>query len=254
MNAETTGAAADPPDAEALAQWRRYVASRDPRLRNELIEQHLPLARTVAASMYGRRGGLAVEFGDYLQFATLGLIEAVDRYDPELGVAFSSFAGVRLRGAILNSLEGLSEHYQQLGLMKRLRNERLESLRRVESRGRKHDNFAALADIAVGLALSHLLEGSSMLLPEGPDDRGYTHEFYDTTQERQLRESLALLVQALPEQERRVVRYHYYQNLGFTEVAGLLGLSRGRVSQIHRQALQLLKEARASVSSVDTGT
>ena len=47
--------------------------------------------------------------------------------------------------------------------------------------------------------------------------------------------------------------YHYYQNLGFTEIAGLLGVGRSRVSQIHRQALALLRQARASAGSVDLG-
>src|SRR4051794_6173870 len=191
----------------------------------------------LAATMYSRRGGLVVDFGDYLQFATLGLIEAIDRYEPGRGVPFAAYAGLRIRGAILNSLEGLSEHYQQLDLYKRLRRERLESLGSAKLGGRKRDSFAALAEIAVGLALSHMLEGSSMLAVEEQSAPGYRRDFYATAEERQVRSSLALLVQALPEQERRVVRYHYYQNLGFAEIAGLLGVGRSRVSQIHSQAL-----------------
>lgn len=240
-------------EATELERWRRFVATRDLELRNQIVEQNLGLARTLAATMYARRGGLAVDFADYLQFATLGLIEATDRYEPDRGVPFSAFAGVRIRGAILNSLEALSEHYQQLDLHKRLRQERLESIGGAKAAARKRDSFAALAEIAVDLALSHMLEGSSMLAPAGPATRGYTREFYDTAQERQLRDSIALLVHALPEQERRVVRYHYYQNLGFTEIAGLLGVGRSRVSQIHRQALALLRDARASVGPVDLG-
>lgn len=232
------------PEGEELALWRRYAAARDLDTRNRLVERHLELARTVAATLYARRGALPVEFGDYLQFATLGLVEAVDHYDAERGVAFASYASVRIRGTILNALEGLSERYQQLDLRRRLRDERLESLRAQPGGATRRDPFAELADIAVGLALSRLLEGSGMLHePSGPDP-AYRQEFYDTTQERQLRETMGALVQALPEQERRVVRYHYFQNVAFKDIAELLGVTRGRVSQIHRQALLLLRQAR----------
>ena len=227
---------------DLAAAWRQFAATRDTGLRNHLVECHLELARTVAAVLYRHRSGLEVEFADYLQFATLGLIEAVDRFDGKRGVAFASFASIRIRGSVLNALAGLSEQYQQIDLRKRLRRERLESLRHTPVAGR--DLFGGLAEMAIGLALSRLLEGSGMLQGLGDTAPAYRQEFYDSTRERQLRETLARLVQALPEQERRVVRYHYFQNIGFTEIAELLGLTKGRISQIHRQALLLLKEAR----------
>jgi RNA polymerase sigma factor for flagellar operon FliA len=245
---------AEPLGADELGRWRRFVASRDVELRNRFVEQYLPLARGVAGTVYARRGGLQVDFGDYLQFATIGLIEAVDRYDPELAIPFSAFANFRIRGAILNGLEGLSEHYQQLDLHKRLRQERLESLATNEPETRRRDSFALLADMAVGLALSHLLEGSGWAPGDEQAVPAYRQEFYATAQERQLRESLALLVQALPEQHRRVIRYHYYQRLAFAEIAGLLGVSRGRISQVHGQALALLRQGHAGAGSVDLGT
>lgn len=230
--------------ADLTASWREFAVTRDGALRNRLVEAHLELARIVAAQLYRQRGSLAVEFADYLQFATLGLIEAVDRFDVERGVAFASFASVRIRGAVLNSLAGLSEQYQQIDLRKRLRQERVESLRRPAAEARQ-DLFGRLAEMAIGMALSQLLEGSGML--QGPDDApgAYQQQFYDSARERQLRESLARLVQGLPDAERRVVRYHYFQNIAFGEIAELLGVSKGRVSQIHRQALLLLKQAQA---------
>lgn len=227
------------------AAWREFAATRDATLRDQLIEAHLELARTVAATLYRQRGSLDVEFGDYLQFATLGLIEAVDRFDPMRGVSFASFASIRIRGAVLNSLEGLSEQYQQIDLRRRLRQERFESLRRPQ--GVPHlasqDLFARLAEMAVGLALSHLLEGSGMLQAEGGEAQSYHQQFYDTARERQLRETLERLVKGLPDRERRVIRYHYFQNIGFAEIAQMMGVTKGRVSQIHRNALLSLRQA-----------
>lgn len=223
--------------------WREFAATREVGLRNHLVEIHLELARTVAAMLFGNRGSLKVEFADYLQLATLGLIEAVDRFDVDRGVAFASFASVRVRGAVLNNLAGMSEQFQQLDLRRRLRQERVESLRRTPAA--QPDLFAELADMAIGLALSHLLEGSGMLQVPEDGATAYQQHFYDSARERQLRETLARLVGALPDQERRVLRYHYFQNLAFTEIGELMGVGKVRVSQIHRHALRLLRDARS---------
>jgi RNA polymerase sigma factor for flagellar operon FliA len=247
----TERSAADDADGDLHAQeqrlWHEFVERRDPDARNRLIERYLPLCRTLAASLYARRGGVAVEFMDYLQLATVGLIEAVDRFDPGRGISFEAFAVHRIRGSVLNSLEALSETYEQSSLRKRLRQERLESLQRGWAAG-KVDLFGELADVAVGFALSYMLDGSGMLWADDAQNY-YRQDFYHSAEVRQLRELLGRLVDALPEQERRVIRYHYYQGLEFREIADLLGLTRGRISQIHRQALQLIKEARAAAGN-----
>ena len=224
--------------------WRDFAKRRDSNTRNRLIEQHLPLARTIAATLYARRGAMAVEFMDYIQLATLGLIESVDRFDAERGVPFEAYAAPRVRGAVLNALEALSETYEQSALSKRLRHDRVESLRR-GGVATKSDLFAELADIAVGFAIGYMLEGSGLVAGDAAHE-AYRHDFYRGVEQRQLGESLARLVAALPEQERRVVRYHYYQGLEFKEIAGLFGVTKGRISQIHRQALQLIREARGA--------
>lgn len=227
--------------------WAEFVERREPETRNHLIERYLPLCRAIAASLFARRGGVAVEYMDYMQLATVGLIESIDRYDPRRGVSFEAFAAQRIRGSVLNALEGLSETYEQSGLRKRLRQDRLESLQRGWAAG-KGDLFGELADAAVGFALSYMLEGSGMVWSDETQN-AYRQDFYHGAEVRQLRELLARLVDALPDQERRVIRYHYYQGLEFREIADLLGLTKGRISQIHRQALQLIKEARAAVGN-----
>lgn len=252
----SSGSPSSPParDSDEAGLWAQFARDRGVATRNRLIEHYLPLCRTVAGMAYAKRGGLEVEFLDYMQFATLGLIEAVQRFDPALGVAFPTFATPRIRGSILNNLEPLSEHYTQIALRKRIAKERLESLNPPGEPGggkrRKHDLLSSLADLTVGLALAHLLEGSGMLVGEG-EEHSYRQEFYENEEQKQLRDTLAKLVRALPEQERRVVRYHYYQGLDFTEIAKLLELSKGRISQIHRQALHLVRDAYGSVGRLD---
>ncbi len=255
MSAAPEELARPAPDDDEAALWRSLAESADPGLRNRIIERYLPLSRAIAASLYAARIADDAEFADYMQYATLGLIEAVDAYDWRRGVKFSTFATYRVQGAIRNSIVSFSERREQVGLMMRLRRERLESIkpeagaraprRRRRDRARVHE----MADVAVIWALSYLLDGSGMLAAHG--EPGRVEQFYDAVELRQLRTRLVELVDALPDQERRVVKYHYFQNLEFTEIARMFGVTKGRVSQIHKHALLLLREARAIADGLD---
>src|SRR5262245_21524787 len=94
-----------PAEAHELALWRRLRGSRDADARDGLLALHMPYARIVAATYYSRRYNDEVEFGDYLQYASIGLLEALERFDPERGAQFRTFAARRMHGAILNGLE-----------------------------------------------------------------------------------------------------------------------------------------------------
>jgi RNA polymerase sigma factor FliA len=233
--------ALQPEDERRL--WRELSEQRSQEARNELIDHYLPFSRKIAKALYAKRGGLEVEFVDYVQQASQGLIEAVDRFDSSHGIAFEAYASARIRGAVLNSLSAMSEKYAQLGLRKRMREERVASLTE-HMRAQPRDAFRELADLAVGLAISYMLEGTGLVAVEGQPPAG-GREPYSNIEQEQLADSLKRLVDALPERERRVVFYPYYQGLSFTDIAGLLGLTKGRVSQIHSQALQLIREARS---------
>jgi RNA polymerase sigma factor for flagellar operon FliA len=241
------------PDAEQEREmWRELAESGSAELRARLIERYLPLTRTIAASLYSARIADDAEFADYMQYATMGLIEAVDAYDWRRGVKFGTYATYRIQGAIRNSIVNFSERREQVGLMMRLKRERLESIKAGAAGPRRRRDRARvqeMADVAVIWALSFLLDGSGMLAPRG--EAQYVEQFYDGVELRQLRARLVDLVDALPEQERRVVKYHYFQNLEFTEIARMFGVTKGRVSQIHKRALLLLREARSIADELD---
>jgi RNA polymerase sigma factor for flagellar operon FliA len=245
----------DGADAAAeLELWQRFSASRDAEARSALIERYLSLCRAIAAQLFARRIADDAEFADYMQYATLGLIEAVDTFDWQRGVRFNTFATYRIQGAIRNSIANFSERREQAGLVYRLKRERIDSIKQGEpgssSRpSRRGSVVREMADVAVISALSYLLEGSGMLAPHGEAD--YTEHFYDGLELRQLREGLVRLVDALPDQERRVIKYHYFQNIEFTEIARIFGVTKGRISQIHKSALVLLREAHAIAGRLD---
>jgi RNA polymerase sigma factor for flagellar operon FliA len=247
---------ARPADEEEAALWQRLRADNDAGARECLVRLHLPYARTIAAMLYGRRFHDEVEFGDYLQLASVGLLEAVDRFDPGRGAQVRTFASRRIQGAILNGLEKLTEKQQQIAVRQRLAAARVAEVRdlaeeRLGLRGTPAGTdqlFQFVSEVGIGLALAWMLEGTGMI--DAPE-RAEHQPFYRTAEIRQLRARLLQVVDALPEQERIVVSYHYLQDIPFESVATMLQLTRGRISQIHKQALLRLRAALGQHGSLD---
>ena len=244
--------------AEEMRLWRHFRQDARPSAREALLAMHLPYARIVAASYYARRFHDEIEFGDYLQLASIGLLEAMERFDPDRGAQFRTFAARRMHGAILNGLERLTEKQQQISARQRMRAERAEALKEIASQRsgaraggapRGVEQLAKyVAEVGLGLALSWLLEGTSMV--DAPD-RAETVPFYRSTEVRQLRERLLALVDTLPAQERTVIRSHYLQEMPFDAVAAMLNLTKGRISQIHKQALLRLRAGMSDDGQLD---
>ena len=225
--------------------WTRWRLHRDPAARDELLARHLPYARVIAAMVFGRRPSDEIAFDDCLQLARLGLLEAFERYDPDGGASFRTFAAPRMRGAVLDGIATLSERQQQVQLRRRLLRERARSLvpepRDAGPRRRSpaaDDAITLLAEIGVGLAIGFMLEDTAMF-DDGDTIGG--DAAYRSVALRQLGRRLGRHVEDLPEPQRRVVKLHYLQGHPFEQVASDMGLSRGRISQLHRLALQNLR-------------
>jgi RNA polymerase sigma factor FliA len=249
VRAESDDQAREEAAAEERALWAEFVCSRDAQLRTRLIERHLPLARILAAKLFSGRRVQETEFDDYLHYAALGLIEAVDKFDPSHNVLFRTFAAHRIQGSVLNNVERLSERDEQLALRSRLRKQRLESLREGAKPGENASElFEHMAEVAVGLALGYMLEGSGMYV--SPDD-SHAEDVYSGQEMKQLRATVNAIIELLPERERSVIRYHYYHGLGVTEIGDILGVTKGRISQIHRQALRNLRDLYASAAKLN---
>lgn len=240
-------------DANEGDLWTRWRTRGDPQARQALIERHLPYARIVAARYYARRIHDEIEFGDYFQLASLAMVESVDRYLPEQGAQFRTFAARRMHGAILDGLEKLTEKQQQLAVRQRLERERLEAAKLharevVEgARGapatQEDQLFAYLAEVGIGLALGVLLEETGMIDRDAHGVASDPHHQYRQVEMSQLKTRLSALVESLPPAHRSVLQWHYRHDHSFVDIAQRLDLSRGRVSQIHKQALESLRQA-----------
>jgi RNA polymerase sigma factor for flagellar operon FliA len=229
------------PTPEEREVWRLYVEARTPERRGLLIERYLSCAHKIAAFLYSRRHDNTVEFADYLQLARVGLVEAIDRFDPSFDVNFETFASYRIRGAVLNGIHRYSEKSSQQTHRQAVMRERSESLQeQAEDDQTAEDSFEELVDVTIGLALGYILEDSNIWSAERMDRES---DPYRSLEFKRLSERLGLIVQALPERERAIIRHHYFEFMEFNMVAELFGVSKGRISQLHARALQLIREA-----------
>lgn len=220
--------------------WRVWRESQDGVARQRLLALHLPYARTVAAMLYAQRTHNGVDFEDYLQWANVGLMEALVRFEPDHGAQFRSFAAKRIRGAVLDGLAVMTEHQQQVDCLRRLRAQRV--VQPDESGGK--DAFARLAEVAMGLAIGFMLEGTAMVHPqeELTGFEGRATGGYEAQELRHLRRRVNELVRALPAGQRNVIERHYLHAQAFDAIATEMDLSKGRIAQLHRQGLSSLRK------------
>ncbi len=236
------------PDEEG-ALWARWRSEGDTAARQKLLDLHLPYARVVAASYYAKRFNNEIEFGDYLQLASVGMVEAMERFDPAAGASFQTFSARRMHGAILNGIEHLTEKQQQIAARQRLQRQRVEAIKEVaqdgaqagaENSGDADKLLKYVAEAGIAFALAWVLDGTGMV---NRADQAETLPFYRSVELKQLRQRVLDIVNALPARQKTVIEGHYFEELPFEQIAKNLKLTRGRVSQIHREALLQLKKA-----------
>lgn len=227
--------------AEEAALWREMREGSEA-ARERIFSHHLPFARGLAGRQFRGRTGGDIEYEDFLQLACAGLLEAMDRYDPAMGVPFRGFAVRRINGSILDGLAKMNEVREQLSFRRRVKRERMRSLTPAEADALPPgEAMEALIDLAVGLALGFMLEGTSLYREDG-NAAGAQPNAYDSLAWKDLVERLTAELGRLPERDRAIVRLHYLEEVSFDQIAALLGLSKGRISQLHKAALALLRK------------
>lgn len=208
--------------------WERWATRRDGAARDALVLMHAPWARLVARDIFLRVHPNDVEWAEFVQNATLGLIEATDRYDPARGVEFRTFARHRVRGAVFDGLRQIWDRHLASPARGVDRSESLDD--------EELDPLESFVSWTVGLGIGHLLDSAASLEVAGPSRTPYAE-----LEQNQMQVLLRQAVDLLPERERLIVTMHYFQHITFTEVASYLGVTKGRVSQLHRQGIERLR-------------
>lgn len=231
--------------------WQRWFESRDQAARDRLIEHYAPLVKFVA----GRIGaGLpsSVDPGDLVSAGVFGLIDAVERFDPDRGVKFETFAVPRIRGAVFDGLRSLdwvprsvrararevetafSELESKLG--RAPSDEELSGHLRIS--GTEFQRWlSSIASTTVGPLDRALAAGAEprSLIGDTPESPG------SVVEESDLRRLVRQEVLRLPEREKLVMSFYYDEGLTLAEIGSVLGVTESRVSQIHTKAVLHLR-------------
>ena len=239
--------------------WRVYQAKpTDPTLRQQLILRYAPLVKYVA-------GRLAVflppafDVEDLLGHGTVGLIEAVDRYDPSQGVKFETYAIRRIRGAMIDALRSFSMLPRGTVRQVRALDGAFADLEHELGRAPTMTEVAERLGTDESAVLNLLIAANFALFSldtkiGGEDDDGLTlldtlaSDGDDPLSSVEKREVLALLAQAidrLPDRERLVLSLYYEEELTLKEIGKVLRVSESRVSQLHSVAIARLRAALA---------
>lgn len=215
---------ADPNEDEL---WLLYRGRADSAARARLFETYSPWAASIASGLFRQYKNRMVEREDYIQNAKIGLLEAMSRYDPDRGVPFQIFAHPRVRGSVINGLRAMQEKATQLQPCDAGRHDEF-------ARPESEDAFDTILDAVVNLSLDHLLESMSV---GGVD----YHDGFNYASNRQIESRLSAAIDLLPQRHKDIIVEHYYRHVPFHEIAARLELTRGRISQLHHDALRRIR-------------
>ena len=226
-------------NAEEQELWRRYRQEFDEDARDGLVRYHMPFVYYLAGQM-GRRTGRRVEIDDLVSAGALGLLHAVERFDPSRGFVFSTFATRRIRGAMLDEVRRSS-------LVKRggsLKARRIgEARTRVENRlGRAAREREIVTELGVDAGEFRSWERDALRL-EVPLHNDLVDSAYvpgDMEPDRVV--WLTEAIRELPATEQKVIALSYYEGLAGRAIAGNIGVTESRVSQIKKRAVERLRE------------
>ncbi len=226
---------------EAEAQlWAALKRDGSSTAREQLFCLYQPLARQLAGRHFRSRATGAIEFLELVQMASTGLLEAIDRFKPELGVPFRYFCGRRIMGSILNGVAAHSEVNRQVTVRNRMMRDRMASLRPdTPDGGTVIETLDRLGEIAIGLAVGFMLEESGSHMAAEP---GLASNGYDTLAWKQMTTLLANELDRLPAREQDIVRLHYCEGLSFEQLGTMFGVTKGRISQLHKAAIALMRK------------
>ena len=219
------------------AMWREHLDAPSARSRGALFMRFMPFARRVAHDEWHRTGGHGLEREDFEQLANEGLLQAIDRFDATREARFEAYARHRIRGCILNGLAKASESSSQYSYRKRAERDRLRSLR--AGAAATGSPLELLAALAVMVALGTLLETRAEIEPDSLASE--TPSAFETLSWNQLQGEVDKRIGQLPRNEAFVLEQHYRQGVQYQQIAALLGVSKGRISQLHAQGLEKLR-------------
>ena len=219
-----------------------------------LIMKYAPLIKYIAARIAARLP-MHIEIQDLINSGVLGLMDAIEKFDPEKGVKFETYAEYRIKGAILDSLRTMDWVPRSVRKVATLLENTYADLEKKLGRPARDEEVAEAMDVEVEKLhkiMSRVSHVSMVSLER--DNKNSSHPSlldrlihpedasgFNKLDVEELRDMLAETVERLPEKEQTVVSLYYYNEMTMKEIGKVLNLTESRVSQIHTKAVLRLR-------------
>ena len=239
----------------ALAQTRtKKIAPKDPVYRDQLITEYLPYVKRIVHRLAVHLPS-TVDIDDLMNVGVIGLIQAVDRYDPKRDNKFMTYAIFRIKGAVLSELRARD-------FLSRSNRRKIRELENVFTRleqklGRVADDREVAQELGVDLEQVYRTKQMSSISFISLEELGVSSrdekekllsylinnddDALSLTKLKELKEAMARAIEQLPEKEQLVISLYYLEELTMKETGKVLGITESRVSQIHSQAILHLR-------------
>lgn len=243
-------------EEEIQMLWRRFRATRDPMTRERLVLSYSPLVRYVVGRMMSNLPA-HLESSDLTSYGLMGLLGAIDRFEPDRGVRFESYAMARIKGAVIDELRTLdwaprslrlrARQIEKAGLQLENRLQRAPTEEEIAEKlgvttDELRDDLARVANSTMlalddAWGLSGGMEGGTLgdTVSDDAADPASIHALGET------RAAIADAIARLPEKEKVVIALYYYDNLTLKEIGEVLGVTESRVSQLRAKAVLALR-------------
>ena len=237
--------------------WLEYRRQRDPKIRENFIKQYAPLVKYVAGKVaVGMPSN--VEFDDLVGFGVFGLLDAIDKFDPEKNVKFKTYAVTRIRGAIFDELRSIDwvprsvrqktrEVEEAIGTLEARLGRTATDQEIAGALGMGEDEYAKTMIKISGTSILSInevwysgdendkvsigdsIESPSSLNPEVIAERD------------EIRRVIVEAINELPDSEKKILVLYYFEDLTLKEIGQVLGVTESRVSQLHTKAILRLR-------------
>lgn len=240
-------------EAGRATLWKDYIRLRSADIREKLILEYAPLVKVVAGrlSMYL---GYNVEYDDLVSYGIFGLIDAIDKYNPNMQNKFETYASLRIRGEILDQIRKMDWIPRTVRQKQKQIDAAMKEFETEYGRQANDEELAA----SLGISGDELIEWQSQLKVTNvvslnefteaggdvPNGRGASSHFMqpdEAFEEEELKQVLVEALDLLTDKERKVIELYYYKEMTLKEIALVLEVSESRVSQLHTKALSRMK-------------
>jgi RNA polymerase sigma factor FliA len=252
-------------DDSTARLWSEYKGNGDRHIRDQLIVLYSPLVKYVAARV---AVGLPqhVDGSDLVSYGVIGLIDAIDRYDPVRKVKFETYAIPRIKGAIIDELRSID--WVPRSVRNKIRAVELANSALEASLGRAPTEAEVAAELQISETdlqqifgqISYIgIVGLDEVISSGTGERGESVTLGDTLSDKgegpmaafeleEMKQILAGATNRLGDREKIVLSLYYYENLTLAQIGQVLGVTESRVRQIHTKAVMQLRDWRGEAA------